>query len=84
MWLFAYELPETLIVLLPNKKVHIVTGKTKAALIETTKKEVKEKSDIDLEIQIRPKGTTGEEQFLSVLEAVKALKEGKQVRVTHM
>ena len=71
MWLFAYELPETLLVILRNRKVHIVTGKTKANLISQAKEVVKSQYGIDMDIHIRAKGTTGEDHFKSVLEEVK-------------
>ena len=72
MWLFAYELPETLIVLLPNRQVHVVTGKTKANLISATKDKLKEAAkSIDLTIHVRSKGTTGEDHFNAVLGAAK-------------
>ena len=78
LWLFAYELPETVIVLLRDGQAHVVTGKTKAALISQCKDEcvAKSKGKVSgLHIHIRPKGTTGEDQFKQVLEEAKKAKQ---------
>ena len=72
MWLFAYELPETALVCLRNKTIHLVTGKTKAKLISSTKDVVKETYGIDIVIHTRVKGTTGDEHFKTVLDLVKS------------
>ena len=70
IWLFAYELPETLLVLRKDRKVHVVTGKTKAKLIGATVADVKEKHGVEVIVHVRAKGTTGEDHFEEVLDAV--------------
>eukprot|EP00919_Chromeraceae_sp_WS-2016_P046251 GHVR01109916.1.p1 GENE.GHVR01109916.1~~GHVR01109916.1.p1 ORF type:complete len:1116 (-),score=308.40 GHVR01109916.1:287-3634(-) len=37
LWLFGYEFPETLMVIQRNKKIHIVTGKSKVAVLQPVK-----------------------------------------------
>ena len=75
IWLFAYELPETLIVICRNRTVHLVTGKTKAKLIAETKDVLEKEANIKLEIHTRAKGTTGEDHFAKVLDEIKATSE---------
>ncbi len=86
MWLFAYELPETLIVLLRNKEVHVVTGKTKAKLIAAAKEAAEEQlPGLALTIHTRAKGTTGEDEFKAVLAAVEsAAGDGASAAVGHL
>jgi len=68
-WLFAWELPDT-VLLLEGARLHIVTGKTKARLLEPCKEEVKEKAGLELEVYVKPKGD-GEAQLAEILEKMK-------------
>ena len=61
IWLFGYELPDTL-VLVTKTELHVVTGGKKAKLIETVVATVAADAGVTVVVHNKPKGEDGEAQ----------------------
>ena len=61
IWLFGYELPDTLI-LFTKTEMHVVTGGKKAKLMETIVEKVAEDAGVKVVVHNKPKGEDGKAQ----------------------
>ena len=61
IWLFGYELPDTLI-LFTKTEMHVVTGGKKAKLMETIVEQVATDADVKVVVHNKPKGEDGKTQ----------------------
>ena len=61
IWLFGYELPDTLI-LFTKTEMHVVTGGTKAKLMETIVEKVAEDAGVKVVVHNKHKGEDGKAQ----------------------
>ncbi|CAH8378754.1 unnamed protein product [Eruca vesicaria subsp. sativa] len=57
-WLLGYEFPDTIMVFSP-KKIHFLTSKTKASVLEVVKKPALDELRIDVAIYVKAKGEDG-------------------------
>ena len=61
IWLFGYELPDTLI-LFTKTEMHVVTGGKKAKLMETIVEQVAADANVKVVVHNKPKGEDGKTQ----------------------
>ena len=71
VWLFSYELPDTLL-MFTERGMHVVAGGKKAALMENAREVLKEECGLDLAVHVKPKGEDGAAQAAAVVEAIKS------------
>lgn len=69
IWLFGYELPDTL-VLLTKTEMHVVTGGKKAKLMETVVETVAAEANIKVVVHNKPKGEDGNAQADELVSVV--------------
>ena len=73
VWLFSYELPDTLL-MFTESKVRAIAGGKKATLLESARELLKESCGLDLEVLVKPKGEDGSAQADVFVEAIKSEK----------
>jgi nucleosome binding factor SPN SPT16 subunit len=73
VWLFSYELPDTLL-MFTDGAIHVVAGGKKAALMENAKEMLKRECGLDLVVYVKPKGEDGTAQAKEILNAIEAEK----------
>ena len=71
VWLFSYELPDTLF-MFTESGMHVIAGGKKAALMENAKEMLKSECGLDLAVHVKPKGQDGTEQAKEILEVIKS------------
>jgi len=69
VWLFAYELPDTVLAFGRNSVIAIAGGK-KATLLEGAVECLKARCGLDLEVRARAKGASGEDEARTLAEAI--------------
>jgi len=69
VWLFSYELPDTLL-MFTDREIHVVAGGKKAALMENATEMLKRECGLDLVVHVKPKGEDGTEQAKEILNAI--------------
>jgi len=72
IWLFGYELPDTLLAFTRNREIHAVAGGKKAKLLMSSADAIEEAIGAKLIVHQKPKGEDG---FKEVAEMVRILKE---------
>ena len=72
VWLFAYELPDTMLALTRGGKMRCVAGGKKAALVEGAREVLRTSRGIELEVTTRAKGATGEAEARAIADALVA------------
>ncbi|CAL5222238.1 g4572 [Coccomyxa viridis] len=72
LWLFGYELTETVLVF-TKEAFHVLTGAgKKATLVEALKAATKEKVGVELVLHVKPKGEDGKQQVDDLVEVIKS------------
>eukprot|EP00898_Chlorokybus_atmophyticus_P001471 jgi/Chlat1/2324/Chrsp17S02801 len=74
MWLFGYQLPETILVFM-RSSLHAVTSQKKANILESLKGACKQAANLELKLHVKGKNDDGSTQIKEVLDAIS--KEGK-------
>ncbi|KAK9903552.1 hypothetical protein WJX75_008667 [Coccomyxa subellipsoidea] len=70
LWLFGYELPDTILVF-TKEALHVLTSGKKANLISALAGPCKEKVGVDIVVHPRPKGEDGSAQITELLDIIK-------------
>lgn len=71
VWLLGYEFPETVMVFLHTRKLHIVCSQKKAGMLEALRKSVRQQAQVELFIHVRPRNEAGGTEMDSILQSVK-------------
>ena len=72
IWLFGYELPDTLVLITKAGELHVVTGGKKAKLVETVVETVAADAGVKVVVHNKPKGENGEAQADELVECIPA------------
>eukprot|EP00891_Asterochloris_glomerata_P001119 jgi/Astpho2/1119/Aster-07668 len=71
LWLFAYEIPDTIIVFTKDK-VHFLTSTKKASLIQPFAAAARAQCQVELHFHIKPKGEDGSAQVAELIRELQA------------
>lgn len=71
LWLFGYELPDTVLVF-TNKDMHVLTSQKKANLLQPLKDACQEAAGVSLTLHVKAKGDDGGAAIDAMLEAAKS------------